>query len=83
MYVYIYIYIYFIYIYIYIYIYIDIYIWYSREKALTFICFARWLLQLSQTFSPVTFHFSIKFTEIFYYSLIQTTSKRQCTRLGK
>ena len=48
------------YIYMYIYIYIYIYIWYSREKALTFIYFARRLLQLSQTFSLVTFHFSIK-----------------------
>ena len=50
----------YIWIYQYVCIYIYIYIWYSREKALTFIYFARRLLQLSQTFSLVTFHFSIK-----------------------
>ena len=61
------------YIYLYIiYIYLYIYLYFARR-----------FLQLSQTFSPVTFHFSIKFTEIFYYSLMQTTSKKQCTRLGK
>ena len=41
------------------YIYIYIYIWYSREKILTLLYFARRLLQLNQTFSPVTFHFFI------------------------
>ena len=70
LYIYIYIYIYHICIYI---IYIIPYIWHSREKTFTLIYFAQRLLQLNQTFLPVTFHFSTKFTEIFYFSLIETT----------
>ena len=45
-----------------------------KRKTFTLIYFDLRLLQLNEPFSPVTFHFSTKFTEIFYFSLIQTTS---------